>query len=448
MKTLFTVVIAILAWSHLPASSLRAEPVAGKVITLEKAYDMTLSSDQAIGIAYITLQRARLEPLAAWTKLAPQINATTSINGQSTRNRNFNNGFGGGTTGGGGGAAGRFNDAGISMQQPLFDLSFFPARRRGQASYEAARLDYRAKIREILFGVAQAYYDVLSQQRLLAVDKETFRLANEQYDLAQKQAAVGIVTRSDVLRAQVVVESSRRLMVQDGNALESKRNILGNILNLPPDQPFRLSSPPDYPADLPRFAAVLGKALAQREDLRSKDMAIRRDIEGHKQAKAEYAPKIIASVDGGRNDQVADRYQNNWQASVGVTIPIFNGGLRELDVKNAALQIELTKLERAQLEETIEQEVKDAWLNVKMLTETLSALRTQVTAADQSYIDIKNQYEAGASTSVDVLSALNDLNTARKDLAQQTYSLQLALRKLEQVGGTFQQQRVNNAPHQ
>lgn len=443
MKRLFTTAITLLLCS-ISQPCLLAEAGEGKLITLEKAYDMALSSDQAIGIAYVTLQRAKLEPLAAYTKLAPQVSATTSINGQSTRGRTGSTSAGGG----GGGNAGRYNDAGVSLQQPLFDLSFFPARRRGQASYEGARLDYRAKIREILFGVAQAYYDVLSQQRLVEVDKETFRLASEQYDLAQKQAGVGIVTRSDVLRAQVAVESARRAMVQDGNTLESKQNILGNILNLPPDQPFRLSPPPDYPTELPRFAAILGKALANREDLRSKDMAIVRDIEAHKQAKAEYAPKIIASVDAGRNDQSSNRYQNNWQANIAVNIPIFNAGQRELDVKNAAFQVEQTKLERAQLEKTVEQDVKDAWLNVKSLTETLTALRTQVAAAEQSYTDIKNQYEAGTSTSVDVLSALNDLNSARKDLAQQTYSLQLALRKLEQAGGTFQQQRVNKAPHQ
>ena len=92
--------------------------------------------------------------------------------------------------------------------------------------------------------------------------------------------------------------------------------------------------------------------------------------------------------------------------------------------------------------------MKDAWLNVKSLTETLTALQTQVSAAEQSYKDIQNQYTVGTSTSVDVLSALNDLNNARKDLTQETYSLQVALRNIEQVSGCFQEQRVNNAPHQ
>ncbi len=414
----------------------------GRVISLEQAYDLALSSDQAIGIAYVALEQAKLAPLAAYTKLLPQVNGTTSANWQSKRNSVNRTGSSGSS------AASRYNDVGVSVQQPLFDLSFFPAYRRGKATLEGARLDYRAKIREILFGVAQAYFDVLSQQKLLEVDKEAFRLASEQYDLAQKQANVGVAIRSDVLRAQVAVESARRQMLQDGNTLESKRNILANILNLPADHPFTLSTPPDHASTLPSFASVLGKALIQREDLKSKDQAIRRDTEAHNEARTEYAPKVIASLDAGRNNEFDSKYANNWQANVSVSIPIFNGGQRELNLKSTAFQIRQTQLERDQLAKTVEQDVKDAWLNVKSLTETLSALRTQVAAAEQGYKDIQNQYQAGISTSLDVLTALNDLNTARKDLAQQTYSLQLSLRKLEQVGGTFQQDRVNRAPHQ
>ena len=442
MKTIFPFLsIGIITCALIEGQAKAADnskPKDRGTITLEKAYDLALSSDQSISIAYVGLTRAKLAPLAAWTKLAPQINAVTSTNGQSIRKSNSNTSS----------SAPHFNDAGITVQQPVFDATFFPARRAGKATLEAARLDYRATIRGILYGVATAYYDVLSQQKLLEVDKETLRLSTEQYDLAQKQAAVGVVTRSDVLRAQVVVEQARRVMVQDGNALSSKRNVLANILNLPTDTEFELKSPPDYPTELPSFASVLGKALVKREDLRSKDQAIQHDIEAHRQAKAEYVPKVVASVNAGRNNEFAGGYANNWQANLAVNIPIFNGGQRELDVKAASLQIEQTKLEKAQLEKSIEQAVKDAWLNVKSLTETLTALQTQVSAAEQSYKDIQNQYTVGTSTSVDVLSALNDLNNARKDLTQETYSLQVALRNIEQVSGCFQEQRVNNAPHQ
>src|SRR5262249_15768855 len=139
-------------------------------------------------------------------------------------------------------------------------------------------------------------------------------------------------------------------------------------------------------------------------------------------------------------------YANDYQATLSVTIPIYNAGQREIDVKAATYQLEQTKLSRDTVAKTVEQDVKDAWLAVKTLIETLEALRSQVTAAEKAYKDLQTQYRAGISTSVDVLSALNDLNVARRDLAQQTFAMQVALRKLDQVSGTFQESRVNKAP--
>ena len=69
----------------------------------------------------------------------------------------------------------------------------------------------------------------------------------------------------------------------------------------------------------------------------------------------------------------------------------------------------------------MESDVKQAWLAVQTLTATLSSSRVQVDAAEQSYKDLEVQYAAGTVTSVDVLTGLNDLNTARINLATQTY---------------------------
>ena len=93
----------------------------------------------------------------------------------------------------------------------------------------------------------------------------------------------------------------------------------------------------------------------------------------------------------------------------------------------------------------MEAQVKQAWLNVRTLEQTIIALRAQVAAAEQGYQDLEIQYRSGSAKSVDVLSALNDLNMARKDLAVQTYDFQVALRNLEQTSGVFQEARVQRS---
>jgi outer membrane protein TolC len=412
------------------------------LVTLEQAYDRTLATDQTIRIAYYEVRKAKLLPWSALTRLGPQAN----INSNYLRSRELERfptvganstsflEVGSGT-------------AGITFQQPLIDFSVFPAYRLGRLTAVAARLEHQYTVRETLFGVAAAYYEVLKEASLVNVNRESLRLASEQLSLAEKRANVGEVTRVDVLRAEVTVETARRTLVESENILEGDRNTLRNILNLAPDAPLRVVEPPDYPTTLPPFEGLLSRAYAHREDYRIKIIAIDQDTERRNEVIAQYAPKVVAEWDGSLNNTTGTTAESDhfWQATVTVQLQILNGGQREIDLRTANEQIEETKLDRERTAKTVESDVKTAWLAVRTAEQTLKALHAQVVAAEQAYHDSEIQYRAGTATSTDLLSALNDLNTARIDLTTETYDYQVALRDLEEVAGVFQEPRVQQS---
>lgn len=433
----------------------RAEPE-GR-ITLEQAYDRALKTDQAIRIAYFEVRKANLLPLSALTRVTPRLSAGVGYDKARTNSVNF------------GGSQTQINSAGIAEElvvrnqtvvrrtgaasldlnfsQTLIDLTVFPAYRLGKLSASSAKMAQRFTIRETLFGVATAYYEVLKQQRLVEVNQVTLRLSQEQLDLAEKRLAAGEVTRADVLRARVTVETARRTWIESSNVLELNRNTLRNVLNFDPKAPLEVVEPPAYPRDLPAFETLLQRAWRSREDLKVKELAVQQDVERKNVILGEYAPKVTASASGGYNNTTGSTRdkRNNWAAGIGVDVPIFTGGQREIDLATAKHQIEQTKLELEQTQKTVEADVKQAWLAVRTLEGTLTALKVQVAAAEQGYKDLQNQYAAGEAKSVDVLSALNDLDIARKELAVQTYQYEVALRNLEEVTGVFQQRRVMEA---
>ncbi len=430
-----------------------------RLITLEQAYDMALATDQSIRIAYWEVRKANLLPWSALTRLGPQFSAganfgrsgastripttvvtdVTSISSNGTpttrtefQNFNSNSGSGSGS---------------LSFEQPLIDLTVFPAYKFGKLSVDAARLQHRFTIRETLFGVVTAYYEVLKQQKLVEVNREALELANEQLDLAEKRARAEEVTRTDVLRAQVTVETARQTLVGSENTLSLDRNTLSNILNLAPNAPFEVAEPPSYPTALPTFDDMLARAYGSREDLRVKTIAIDQEIQVKNQVLGQYGPRVVLQANGqvANNTGSSRSRSESWSADVSIQIPILTGGQREIDYLTAQRQIEETKVQRDQAAKTVEADVKTAWLTVHTLEETLKASQIQVSAAEQAYKDLQVQYSLGAATSVDVLSGLNDLNTARKNLTEQTYDYQVALRNLEQVQGVFQQARVQKS---
>lgn len=435
------------------------------LITLEEAYDRTLATDQSIQIAYWEIRKANLEPWSALTRLGPSL--TGNLSDRTTRQGSFLGSAPASKTTAVGSqtivstlpngttetttqtvfntSSGTHTDTtsyGLSFSQTILDLTVIPAYRLGRLTAQAARLQYQSTIREVLFGVAQAYYEVLKQQRVVAVSSETVNLAEHQLDFAQKRADVGEVTRADVLRAQVVVESDRQTLITAENTLEQDLNNLRNILNLPPDFPIEVAEPSPYPTTLPAFHTLLMQAYDRREDLRVQGIAIDQDIQRRNGVIADYGPKVVAQWNQDTSKNTGSDRSTSWNASVGVSMPFLTGGQRELDLVSAQYQIHETRLNYDKLAKTVEQDVKNAWLAVRTLQETLKALHVQVDAALQAYEDIQNQYRAGTATSVDVLSALNDLNVSRRDLAAQSYDYQVALRNLEQTSGVFQQERV------
>jgi outer membrane protein TolC len=438
--------------------------VTGGRLTLEQAYDRALATDQSIKIAYWEIRKANLLPWSALARLGPNISAGASYErfANTTRVRSSRTTVDGTvitTTPPAGStpvvtffdllshARGGIAEGGFSYTQPLVDLTVFPAYHLGSLTRVATRLEHQFTIRETLFGLASAFYDVLKQQQLVVVDQETLRLSNEQLTLAQKRADVGEVTRADVLRAQVTVEQARQNLVQDQGVLDIDRNTLANILNFAPDTPFTVVEPPDYPSTVGSFPTLLGLALSHREDLKVADIAVDQDIARRDEIIGTYGPKVNASIDtnwihnsGGSNSSV---YDSNFLVSV--SVPIFTGGQREIDLMTANRQIEETKLNREKTAKTVEADVKSAVVTVQTLQQTLKALHAQVVAAEQSYHDLENEYRAGTATSVDVLTALDDLNTARKNLAVQIYGFQVALRNVEEVTGVFQEARVKRS---
>lgn len=387
----------------------------GRVITLEQAYDLTLATDQSIRIAFHEVRKAELLPWSALARIGPRLSGRANYNTSERTTTAVVQQFDP--------FIGVFNTTsvsrtlntdtgaiGISLEQPLIDFTVFPAHRFGRLSASAANLQRRFTIRGTLFGLVTAYYEVLKQERLVAVSRESLRLAGEQLDFSQKRANVGEVTRADVLRAQVALETARRRLVESENLLELNRNTLGNVLNLAPNTPFQIVEPPDYPTTLPAFDDLLARAYSQREDLRVREIAIEQDIARRDQVIGQYAPRVTAQFDSGRSNTTGSLAQRNhdWQATVSVSVPFFTGGQREIDLLTAKEQIAQTKLARELAAEGVESEVKQAWLLVRSLQQTLKALHAQVVAAEQGYHDLDIQYRQGTATSVDVLTTLND----------------------------------------
>lgn len=407
-------------------------------LTLEQAYDRALATDQSIALALQTVVQADLQPARALTRLTPRINgsAGSDLNGSGDSGFDFDRSTGG--------------RARVSLSQPLIDPTVGPAYRAGLLTAQESRLDYRTTVRDTALAVASAYYEVLRQQALVTVNKESLRLAAEQKKLAEERLAVGEVIRTDVLTADVTLQRAKRSLVESENALKLARTILANVLNYDPGASFEVVEPKGYSVSVQSLPALRERARNQRDDLQRLLTAVLRRGENLSETRASYLPSISASVSAGRDinnssNTSGTNGQTDYAAGLSVSIPLFTGGEKALDVKRDEAEIAKAKLDYERAVKLSDEEVTAAWLQTQTLEQTIATLRVEVKSAEENYAMLQEQYRQGEIKSLDVLQALTDLSTSRTDLTVSLYQYQLATRELAVRTADFERVRLEKA---
>ena len=194
-----------------------------RVIALEEAYQLAVVNEEQVAIAARELAKAKLLPWRAVALMAPR----GEIGGAYSRNKDeiaFNAPPEARSLFGGSSVIRPRNNwlSTFQVTQPLIEPSFFPSWRLGKDAVREEEERYEFTIRSVLFGVAQAYYEVLRFEAQVKVAQDTLKLAQEELKRAYVRFRVGEVTKTDILRAEVAVERASRALVVDRKPSETR----------------------------------------------------------------------------------------------------------------------------------------------------------------------------------------------------------------------------------
>ena len=504
-------------------------------LSLELAYARSTATDQAIRIAYLRLKRAQLLPWSALTRMEPKM-ATSIGRGKSDEDRNSASMSRESQIRSGTGSSlersvdtlgrprsgtetyafeeerierervplttldrsQRTQSMNVVLEQPLLDLTVFPAWKFGKLATEAARLQCRAVTRDVLLGVARCYYDALKADASLQLARETRALASQQLEQAQGRLDAGEALRTDLLRAKAQVESTQRAEIEALAASRLARASLATLLNLDPALNLVLAEPTPCPDPDGSLETHLQRAFARRDDYTVRSHLIEQQRLKEKEAAFGYLPRVSAqfraqSVDqdgsavssgngrfsrdtqngttgtftdtsiangfrsgpfsnseseffrqntANRSSTRSSQTTTGWEALLTFEMPLW--GQRTVDLRKASYDTAIARLEQEQAAKNLREEVRLAWIQVSTTRQAVETLRAEVDAAEQTQRDLKAQYTAGSATSLEIQQAIRDLNSARSALLSRSFDLQIALRELQRATGDFQAERISN----
>jgi outer membrane protein TolC len=158
------------------------------------------------------------------------------------------------------------------------------------------------------------------------------------------------------------------------------------------------------------------------------------------QVVARYFPQVSAQFQFPRiNNATFANPDEFWTLQVIFQVPIFDGGMREIDLQEQNENMIQAQLQVDRLRKDIGVDVKTALLTIETLGANLETLNKEVALAQENYDITSKQYRVGLATSLDVNTSLNALNQVRTQLIDQTYAYQIALLGLDRAVGVFAQ---------
>jgi outer membrane protein len=308
--------------------------------------------------------------------------------------------------------------------------------KRARASLESAEASETAVRFRTALETDMAYFAVLADRELLRVATERLARAREQFGIARVRVSAGDVLATDSLQLLLEVNRAQLALLRQDSALAVSRLRLGRRIGLP-GQADAAPIDTTLPAPLPLSEEELIREMRQRgPDIEAARAAERRASAVVATEREGYFPDIILSASKAASDSVLfpSAVRSN-QFAVSVSLPIWDGGQRELSVARARLQRDIARAERDDRERAAAELMTEAYHGYRTARAGTELALVGVRVAAETYRVQGVRYREGATTILDLLEAQIALSEAEAALVQSRYATHLGLAQIEALLG-------------
>ncbi len=320
-------------------------------------------------------------------------------------------------------------DVRTEFQYPLTTGGRDPALVRAAEAARAAQSHGREQARaDLTLRVSQAFYRALAAQRLQAAATEAIASARAHRATSAARVRAGVVPRLDSLQAQVDVATRGAAMVRAIEAVRLARVALETEIGAALDTSRALVEPGSPSDPFPDPAASIERAMRARPELAAADEGLRENEARLEAARAGHRPQVNLSATaqylGPNRDE---EYWNTDEpglktyrlfAAVGLTMPLFDGGLvRAREGEVASDRIALSA-RREDTRLTIRREVEQALSDARVAVNVWQSDSSRVAAAREAVRIAEAGYKGGTVNGTDVRDAEAALADARAEEAQ------------------------------
>lgn len=337
--------------------------------------------------------------------------------------------------------------AGVLASQRIYDFGFTRNLvESSQYGERAQEQDVNARRALVIVNVQRSYLNSLKRQRLVRIAEETVRERGtivSQIDTLYRQQ---LKSKLDLDLVRVELVNAESLLVRSRNDLKASFADLNRAMGIAGPEDYTLE---EIAIDVKRQRALndlIADSLTHPELKRAKEQTAA--AEAKKRAmKSQYLPTVSAIASGGYYDTFDPNRAvstGGWWAAGGlVSMPIFTGGLIENQVKEAAAQQAAALAQSTNIEQTLTQQVTNAYLDTVTFTQQIKLSEELVKTANEALSLAKQRYKLGLGSIVEVTQSEVGLTAAQTKLAEAQYDYKIAEVTLAYAAGGSAQLQID-----
>jgi outer membrane protein TolC len=292
----------------------------------------------------------------------------------------------------------------------------------------------------LIFQTIDLYYKTKLAGEMAEIQEEALAFANMYFAQVSIMYEEGLVSEYDLLRSELEVKKLEPQVMEAQKNFKLAKENFANHLNLESSDIILIDD-----IDLPEFietdlSEALQTALQQRMELELSQIGVDVNKVTLRYEKGNFLPNIGISADytfyGADEDKIErDDWGSSYQIGIGFSMPLFTGLSNSSKIKKARHKLKQAELNHRTLQEMIELDVKNAYLQLEADLQKLEVQTKNVELATKGMQIANARYENYLSNQLEVIDAQLQLKTAKLSLLNARYNAALSNERLKKAIG-------------
>jgi outer membrane protein TolC len=315
----------------------------------------------------------------------------------------------------------RAQDLNVTAMWPLFSGGrTYYGHKAARARADGATHRLRGTELEVALQARLDYIAAAREEAQARVTGDVVRQTTEQLRVAREALEVGRVARVTVLRAEAELANATQMDTMARNRAALALVALKTTLGLDLQSAVVVAEPLDYEAVTVSVDEGVRQVLAQHPD----SQAAAREVEAAeaevRAALGRYFPEvsIVGMYDWQRLQDRGDPVERpqGYSAGVVLTLPVFDGFLREQALTTARAKRDKARALASQTRQRLTKAVHEAGLMLIAAEQAVAASRSGLAQGEEQFSIIQERLGAGRGTQLELLDAQAALARARANV--------------------------------